>query len=423
MFRAKKNTEQKQKKKNNIFNNNESSTDECSNQKNSIYQINKKQLSKIEIFRNKIPGQDNSPIINSEKRKLELKDDSFIHEIINNEDDNSSKATEKFINLIDNKIKSKYDNKINKNKIMKNKLLPSNSLKKKFNNTKDCLMEDFFKKNIIKKNKRKNWNNLNKLKLNANIIQFFTPKIANRKLNNLLTNRMEMNKNKNKNILENISFSEYKFKNIEEIKHKNVDKLLKITYDNYSPFVDNHSIKNNRNHYGSLIYNKIPDINKPKRANTLDNDLKFDIINNKSNKNEKKLILKFYNYNSQRIYDKKREEDSGYIHRKLKFKNSTTQTFYRNNNKDNIFFNTSDFSKKKIINRNNVKIFEINRPSSLDSSHRKNKIPNDKKENINNKILKINEYNYKSKLNSIKKRMTSLVDNLINYIKILKEEK
>ena len=424
MFRAKKNTEQKQKKKNNIFNNNESSTDECSNQKNSIYQINKKQLSKIEIFRNKIPAQDNSPIISSEKRKLELKDDSFIHEIINNEDDNSSKATEKFINLIDNKIKSKYDAKINKGKIIKNKLMPNKSLKKNFNNTKDCLMEDIFKKNIIKKNKRKNWNNLNKLKLNANIIQFFTPKIAIRQLNNLLTNQKELNKNKNTNILENISFSEYKFKNIEEIKHKNVEKLLKITYDNYSPFIDNHSIKNNRNHYGSLIYNKISDINKPKRAQTLDNNLKFDIINNKSNKNEKKLILKFYNYNTQRIYDKKREGDSSLIHRKLKFKNSTAQTFYRNNNKDNIFFNTStDFSKKKIINRNNVKIFEINRPSSLDSSSRMGKIINDKKENINNKILKINENNYKSKLNGIKKRMTSLIDNLINYIKILKEEK
>ena len=133
MIRAKKNTEQKQKKKNNIFNNNESSTDECSNQKNSIYQINKKQLSKIEIFRNKIPAQDNSPIISSEKRKLELKDDSFIHEIINNDDDNSSKATEKFINLIDNKIKSKYDVKINKGKIIKNKLMPNKSLKKNFN--------------------------------------------------------------------------------------------------------------------------------------------------------------------------------------------------------------------------------------------------------------------------------------------------
>ena len=156
----------------------------------------------------------------------------------------------------------------------------------------------------------------------------------------------------------------------------------------------------------------------------MDNNLKFDIINNKSSKNEKKLILKFYNYNTQRIYDKKREEDSSLIHRKLKFKNSTAQTFYRNNNKDNIFFNTcTDFSKKKIINRNNVKIFEINRPSSLDSSSRMGKIINDKKENINNKILKINESNYKSKLNGIKKRMTSLIDNLINYIKILKEEK
>ena len=50
-------------------------------------------------------------------------------------------------------------------------------------------MDGLLKKNIIKKNKRKNWNNLNKLKLNANIIQFFTPKIANRQLNNLLNSQ------------------------------------------------------------------------------------------------------------------------------------------------------------------------------------------------------------------------------------------
>ena len=49
------------------------------------------------------------------------------------------------------------------------------------------------------------------------------------------------------------------------------------------------------------------------------------------------------------------------------------------------------------------------------------KITTDKKDNVNNKL--INEYNYKSKLNDIKKRMTSLIDKLINYIEILKEDK
>ena len=51
------------------------------------------------------------------------------------------------------------------------------------------------------------------------------------------------------------------------------------------------------------------------------------------------------------------------------------------------------------------------------------KITTDKKDNVNKKIIEINEYNYKSKLNDIKKRMTSLIDKLINYIEILKEDK
>ena len=159
MFRAKQNTDQKQKNKNNVLNNNESSTDECSNQRNSIYQLNKKQLSNIEIFRFKIPTQDIPPIISSEKRKLDLKDDSFIHEIINSDDDNKSKVKGKIINLIDDKIKNKNDFKIDKNKSIKNKLMSKNSLKKNFNNTKDYLMDGLLKKNIFKKNKRKNWNN------------------------------------------------------------------------------------------------------------------------------------------------------------------------------------------------------------------------------------------------------------------------
>ena len=82
-----------------------------------------------------------------------------------------------------------------------------------------------------------------------------------------------------------------------------------------------------------------------------------------------------------------------------------------------------DFSKKKVINRNNIQIFQINRSNSLDSPHSMIKIPNYKKDNINKKIIEINEYNYKSKLNDIKKRMTSLIDKLINYIEILKEDK
>ena len=424
MFRAKQNTDQKQKNKNNVLNNNESSTDECSNQRNSIYQLNKKQLSNIEIFRYKIPSQDITPIISSEKRKLDLKDDSFIHEIINSDDDNKSKVKGKIINLIDDKIKNKNDFKIDKNKSIKNKLMSKNSLKKNFNNTKDYLMDGLLKKNIIKKNKRKNWINLNKLKLNDNIIQFFNPTITNRQSNNLVINSKEMNKDQDSNKLENISFSEYKFKNIEEIKNKNIEKILKIVNDNYSYYNINNSIQNTRQHYESSIYNKFPYINKPKRTYTLDNNLKLDKINNKPNKNDKKLTLKLYNSNNQRTYNKKREKNSSCDHGKLKFKNSATHDFFRNNNFNNIYFNTIiDFSKKKVINRNNIQIFQINRSNSLDSPHSMIKIPNDKKDNINKKIIEINEYNYKSKLNDIKKRMTSLIDKLINYIEILKEDK
>ena len=134
MFRSRKNTVQIPKKKYIIFNSNESSTDECSNQKNSIYKIGKKQSSNIEILKNIITSQDISGILNSDKRKLDIKDDSFIKEIINSDDDNISRTKEKFISLINNKKDDKVNSSSNKMKTVHNQLMSKNFIKRNYNN-------------------------------------------------------------------------------------------------------------------------------------------------------------------------------------------------------------------------------------------------------------------------------------------------
>ena len=438
MFRTRKNTEQIPKRKNLILNNNESSTDECSNPKNSLYQVCKKQSSKIEILRNISASKDISSIMCSEKKKLDLNDDYFIKEIINNDNENIIKTNEKFISLADNRLENNndIDLKINKKNLIDNQIMSKNSLRRNFNNKKESLINGIFKKNIMKKNKTNNLNNHNKLKLKKNgyINQFSTPKSNNKYIKSLYLNIKENDKNSEKRNFRNTSFSQRKFQDINEIKQKKIEKIMQIiNNDNLPPSIDVNTLKNEKNNFESVLSNKIYDDMNQKLIYTLPNNFKF-TTNKNSTRNKKKLILKFYNYSRQRTYTKLQSNDI-YLNEIFnndqlninslpntnKHKSSNKYIFYRKNHTENNINN--DFSIKAKISRNNTIKIESKRQNSFDSSFRVMNKSTDKIDKIHHKYSKINEKNYKTKLNNIQNRMTTLIGNLINYIEILKKDK
>lgn len=438
MFRTRKNAEQIPKKKNLIFNNNESSTDECSNPKNSLYQKCKKQSSKIEILKNISASKDISSIMCSEKKKSDLKDDYFIKEIINNDNENILKTNEKFISLVDNRIDNynDFELKINKKNLVDNQLMSKNSLRRNFNNKKESLINGIFKKNIMKKNKTNNLNNHSKLKLNKNgyINQFSTPKSNNKYLKSLYLNIKENDKNSSKRNFRNTSFSQHKFQDINEIKQKKIEKIMQIiNNNNLPPSINVNTLKNEKNNFESVLSNKIYDDANHKRIYTLPNNFKF-TTNKNSTRNQKKLMLKFYNYNRQRTYTKLQSNDINIneifnndqlninsLPNTNKHKSSNKYIFYRKNHTENNI--NTDFSTKAKISRNNTIKIESNRQNSFDSSFRLMNKSTDKIDKTHHKGSKINEKNYKTKLNNIQSRMTTLIGNLINYIEILKKDK
>ena len=104
-----------------------------------------------------------------------------------------------------------------------------------------------------------------------------------------------------------------------------------------------------------------------------------------------------------------------------KHKSSNKYIFYRKNHTENNI--NTDFSIKAKISRNNTIKIESNRQNSFDSSFRLMNKSTDKIDKTHHKGSKINDKNYKTKLNNIQRRMTTLIGNLINYIKILKKDK
>ena len=436
MFRSRKNTDQIPKKKNLIFNNNESSTDECSNPKNSLYQICKKQSSKIEILRNLSASKDGSSIMSSEKRKSDLKDDYFIKEIIINDDENPLKTNEKFISLVDNRADNNNINlKNNKRNLMNNQLMSKNSIKRNYNNKKESLINGIFKKNIMKKNKTNTFNNHSKLKLNSNgyINQFSTPKNNDKHLKSLYLNSKDNDKNSEKRNFRNISFSQRKFQDINEIKQKKIEKIMQIINNTNPPSINVNTLQNEKNKIESVLANKIYDDGRHNRIYTLQNNFKF-TSNKNSTRNKKKLILKFYNYSRQKTYTKLQSNDINInelfnndqeniksLPNAIKHKGSNKYNFYRKNHTENNIY--TDFSIKTNISRNNTIKIESNRQNSFDSSFKLNNKSLEKIDKMNYKSSKINERNYKSKLNNIQSRMTSLIANLINYIEVLKKDK
>ena len=429
MFRTRKIAEQIPIKKYIFFNGNESSTDECSNRKNSLYQINKKQSPKTEILRNRTNIHDISS-----KRKNDLNSDSFIKEIINIDDDNISKKKETFINFIKSERQDNIDLNTRKKKIFNTSLIPKNHFTED-NKKKDSFIENFSKENMMKRNKKKYLNNLNKYKFKDNkyIKEFFTPKNTDRDLKKLLLKAQVYAKSSEKNKRKNFSFSKNIINYKNEPRHKKLEKILQIINDIKTPSININLFKN-KNKYDSLISNEIFEEHKNKRSHTLQNNFKFDIICRKTSKKRKKLILKFNNYNKQKSYFKNRlkeyndnemlkSNDYDSIERNNKYRSLNKEICYRKNKTENTFFDLcTNFNIEAKTKRNNI-IRIGTKQKNFDSSLKCKNHNTSKKINEIQKDRKINEQNYKLKLNNIQKRMSSLIGKLVNYIEILKEEK
>ena len=191
----------------------------------------------------------------------------------------------------------------------------------------------------------------------------------------------------------------------------------------------NYLRKNKNNNYISIISN-IFNINN--KILTLQNNINFDyFLNSNNNKYKKKFILKLNTFKKEKTYyyDSKDIEEINENHNSMrisynninnKYQNITLNNFYKKNYNDISELNSSNESKSnqiKYIEKtlNKKKIDHI----SLDSSI---KIKNDNYENKNiNKDFKLNIYNinkneknYKNLLIDVQKRMSFLVNNLIN---------
>ena len=326
---------------------------------------------------------------------------------------------------------------LKKKKVVNNELIQKNHLKRNNNKT-VCLIGGFFKKNFIKKSKRKNVNNLNKLILKDNeyINNFFTPKNTDRQFKRVWLNMQGFSKNSEKNNFKSISLSQYKIKDKSQLKQEKIGNIIKIIKHSNTPSINsNLSYHDKNNNFKTLVSNKIVgDGNK--RIYTLQDNYNFNIINKKSTKSKKKLILKFYNSNKQRhldINEANERNNSNFfdndgskinsIENYDKYKSFIKDKFYRNIKNETNFFNIStDLTIKNKINKNKFIKLQI-RQKTFDSSLRFINKKLNEKDSINDKYTVINEKNYKMKLNKIQNRMSSLIGKLINYIEVLKQEK
>jgi hypothetical protein len=258
MFRTKQNinsNEQTIRKKLSIVTSNESSTDEGSNQKANIYQLRQKTSPNVVVINNKMIS---TKISNGNQGNINIdhQKDVLIKEIIGNDDiiqENNNDKFRSLFDLNDNKLDTELKFDINNKYIIPNNsssLMSKNSLKKNYFNKKDKSLDEYFRNNIIKRYKRKNSFNINKLKTSSNNYDNFkfnsnTPKsdMKNKNKTRILSiNKKELkyndsvftyNQSKNK-CDKNNSISRFIFKNnsgvgkqdIKELKEKKIEKII-----------------------------------------------------------------------------------------------------------------------------------------------------------------------------------------------------
>jgi len=480
MFRTKQNVnnnEQIIKKKSSVLTNNDSSTDEGSNQKSNVYQLRQKTSPNIVILNNKILSTHIPSITSSRKKNFEFKNDVndiLIKEIIGKDEMIPQNINDKFRSLFDltdnNKLDIDIKNDINNKYIIPNNsssLMSKNTLKKNYFNRKDKSLDEYFRNNIIKKYKRKNSININKYNTCDSKCNCTTPKSDKKKRTRILTinkneikyNDSEFNKNqinnKNKND-KNHSISKMIFKNnsnlskqeLKELKEKKIEKIIQIMNNNKNPSLNVNFLRQDKKECISILSNIS---NRNKKILTLQNNLNFNDLINSSYKKYKKKLLGLNAYKKEKTDFCDNNDFDNYIE-EIEEKDKNTNNL--NPLKINCLINVNKIrssTKDNFYRKSQTNINDLNISTDYTSSEKKNNPKSDCKKKLkhisldsssnlilNNKLKtrniyqnknmfykkeKIDRKNYKYLLNNVQKRMSCLINNLINYIELLNNEK
>lgn len=222
--------------------------------------------------------------------------------------------------------------------------------------------------------------------------------------------------------------------------------------NNKNPSLNVNLLHNNKNDGISILSNIS---NRNKKIITLQNNINFnDLINSSYKKSKKKLFLRinpykkektdyydnndYYNNNNEEedIKDNNNEEINinqmkiKSIINENKMRCLTKDNYYRKNqhflNDLNISTDYTSSEKKKDPQsacKKKMKHISLDSSSNLISNNNRKKRNNSQIRNKFCKKEKINNKNYKLLLNDVQKRMSFLINDLINYIELLKKEK
>ena len=423
MFRAKKNynfNKSNKRKSSFIFNDsNESSLDDCYNIKNNLNHLKVKKSKNvialnIKTLPNYIPSM-NTKLLKTDNmsncNNLTIKKNKS-NKIIDLNENNKEINKQKNKVKVSKKAKDNIDNKKNHS----TRVMSKNSIKKNYFNIKNKFFE-----NIVKNNKI---TTKNKVPININKFSFLDLKHKNKAAYINCSTPKNRIINKNKIVkLNNLSFNNNKKKK------KNISK---------SNSKNNISIK--------YSYTKDSIRKSEKIIEILNNSKDFKLKNNLSiispySMRSKRIISskkKVNNINNKRIYScgqKNKKKNILLNVSKNKYKNKINKIKYNSNSKNNLFeFNIStDYSSSPKRNNANIIIQRIINPISLgffnfslNNYQKNNIIYNNNFVNYNNCNLykeKMNNNNYKKLLNDIQKRMKFLINNMDNYIELLKNKK
>ena len=449
--------------------------------------MKKKASPNIIILNNKTLSKNIPSINHFGKRNFDFKKDILIKEIIGNENilTESNNRFKSLYNLDDNNnLEIELIGDTIKKNIIPNSnssLMSKSNLKKNFFNKKERPLNEYKNGNSKKKFKRKHSLNINKLKFfdnDYNYNFYNTPKshIKNRsKIITLNSNEKNINVSQNNyaltNIYNNLNKSQIKFnthydkKNIskfifknnsnftqqklKELKDKKIEKIIQLMNSNNSPSLNVNILrKEKKENFTSILSNLS---NRNKKIFTLQNNLNFnDIINNDNKNHKNKLIFKMSTYKKEKndyndkndidYYNIINNEENGnnYINNmKSKCKNkdakarcTTRDNFYRKSQYNFSDLNIStDFTSRENKNKAKSRSKKKEKYASLDSSNMiintdiQNNDIYEKLNNNNESKRRQNWVNYKLLLNDVQKRMSLLINNLFNYIELLKKDK
>ena len=421
MFRTKKNynfNKSNKRKSSFIFNDsNESSLDDCYNIKNNLNHLKAKRSKNVIALNIKtLPNY-----ISSMNTKL-LKTDSIGN--YNNLTINKNKFN-KILDLNEksnemhkqkNISKEKKDNIDNKKNYSTRVLMSKNSIKKNYFNIKNKFFENIFKNNKI--------TSKNKIPININKFSFLDLKHKNKGTNNKFSTPKNRIINKNKIVkFKNLSF-DYNILNKKNISKSNSKNNISIKYS-----YTKDSIRKSEKIIG--ILNNSKDFKLKKNMSIIS---PYSMRSKRMTSSKKNIN----NANNKRIYScsqksKKKNILLNMSKNKTKIQNKNR---YKSNGKNNLFeFNIStDYSSSPKRNKAHIIIQRIINPISLGfynftlNNYQKNNIIYNKNSvNYNNNCNlykeKMNNNNYKKLLNDIQKRMKFLINNMDNYIELLKNKK